>query len=85
MKEAKTTAPIVRTFNEYLPAPFIDGMPDADGTYYGWAPMGTNEDEEGWRIAKIVVENSVTKTLYAQGTMDFISAWSERANYSYSR
>ena len=83
MKEVKKGAPIVRTFHEYLPEPFMDEAGDV--TYYGWAPMGTDEDENGWRIMRESKEGTVTKREYAQGTMDFTSAWSERANYTYSR
>lgn len=84
MKEVKTNAPIVRTFGEYLPEPFVDASTE-DTTYYGWAPMGTSEDENGWRIMRKKTESGVTKCEYAQGTMDFVSAWSERENYTYSR
>lgn len=83
MKIEKTSAPIVQTFEEYLPAPFIDAA--AEGTYYGYAPMGTSEDEDNWRIMKEIVVGTVTKRLYAQGTMDFVSIWSQRSTYNYSR
>ena len=84
MKITKTTAPVVRTFSEYLPEPFIDEVSETE-KYIGYAPMGTDEDEEGWRIVKVVKEENVTKHLYAQGTMDFISAWNKRTEYSYTR
>ena len=84
MKTVKTDAPIVRTFNEYLPEPFIDEV-SVDEKYYGWAPMGTAETDNGWRIMKETKSGTVIKREYAQGTMDFISAWSERTTYNYSR
>ena len=51
MEVTKKDAPIVRTFSEYLPEPFIDEV-SADEKYYGWAPMGTAETDNGWRIMK---------------------------------
>lgn len=84
MEVNKKDAPIVRTFSEYLPEPFVDEV-SATEKYYGWSPMGTSEDAEGWRIMKETKDGNVTKREYAQGTMDFISAWSERATYNYSR
>lgn len=84
MEVIKKDAPIVRTFSEYLPEPFIDEV-SADEKYYGWAPMGTSEDTEGWRIMKETKDGTVIKREYAQGTMDFASAWSERTSYNYSR
>lgn len=84
MKVDKINAPIVRTFNEYLPEPYVDEVSD-DVKYYGWAPIGTSEDEEGWRIMRETKEGTVIKREYAQGTMDFISSWSKRTEYVYSR
>ena len=83
MKDVKVNAPVVQTFAEHLPQPFIDETDT--GTYYGWAPMGTAETDNGWRIMKETKSGTVTKREYAQGTMDFISAWSERTTYNYSR
>ena len=74
MNSKKTDAPVVRTFSEYLPEPYIDEVSDSV-KYYGWAPMGTSEDEDGWRIMRETKEGTVTKREYAQGTMDFVSAW----------
>lgn len=84
MNSVKTDAPIVRTFKEYLPDPFIDEESDSV-KYYGWAPMGVSEDEEGWRIMRETKDGTVTKREYAQGTMDFVSVWSKRTSYLYSR
>ena len=85
MKTSKTTAPVVKLLgvNE-LPEPFVDES-DASTTYYGYAPLGTDEDEEGWMIVKKVKTGNITKTLYAQGSMDFAFSWSNRASYVYSR
>lgn len=80
----KINAPIVRTFNEYLPEPFIDMVSD-DVKYYGWAPMGVSENESKWRIMRETKTGTVIKREYAQGTMDFVSAWSQRTSYMYSR
>ena len=84
MNSKKTDAPVVRTFSEYLPEPYIDEVSDSE-KYYGWAPMGTSEDEDGWRIMRETKDGTVTKREYAQGTMDFVSAWSKRTSYVYSR
>lgn len=83
MKENKKTAPVVQTLNEYLPQPFVDEAGDV--TYYGWAPLGTAEDDKGWRIMREKKDGTVTKREYANGSMDFAFAWSERANYNYTR
>ena len=84
MNSKKTDAPVVRTFSEYLPEPYIDEVSDSV-KYYGWAPMGTSEDEDGWRIMRETKDGTVTKREYAQGTMDFVSTWSKRTSYVYSR
>lgn len=84
MNSKKTDAPVVRTFSEYLPEPYIDEVSDSV-KYCGWAPMGTSEDEDGWRIMRETKEGTVTKREYAQGTMDFVSAWGKRTSYVYSR
>lgn len=85
MKSKVETAPVVKMFgvNE-LPEPFIDESTASD-TYYGWAPIGTDESEEGWRIMKKTKTGNVTKCLYANGSMNFEFAWSKRTSYSYSR
>lgn len=83
MEANKVTAPVVRTMSEYLPEPFVDETTDA--IYYGWAPLGVGETDNGWRIMKETKNGTVTKREYANGSMDFAFAWSERANYDYSR
>lgn len=81
---SKTSAPVVQTMSEYLPEPIVDN--NADGAIYkGYAPLGTDEDTEGWKITKTTTVGSVTRTQYAKGTMEFISAWSKRTEYNYSR
>lgn len=77
-------APVVQTLGvDALPAPFVDEQDDA--TYYGWAPMGVNEDEEKWRIMRVKKTSTVTKSEYANGSMNFCFAWSNRLSYTYSR
>lgn len=83
MKDFKTEAPVVKTFEEYLPQPYIDEA--ASETYYGWAPLGVGEEEEGWRIMREKKVGTETKREYAEGSMEFKFVWSERANYRYSR
>lgn len=78
-------APAVQTLGvNIIPEPFIDEA-DENTTYYGYAPMGTDENAEGWMIVKKVKSGTVTKALYAQGKMDYVSAWSNRTSYNYSR
>lgn len=85
MKSKVETAPLVKGFglNE-LPEPFVDEA-SASVTYYGYAPLGTAEDEEGWVIVKKEKTGNVTKALYANGSMKFECAWSKRTSYNYSR
>lgn len=80
----KTEAPVVETLFEHLPEPFIDAV-GGGVTYYGYAPIQTKEDEEGWRIVKKVVSGSVTKVLYSNGSMAFNVKWSDRATLVYGR
>lgn len=84
MRDFKTEAPVVKTFEEFLPQPFVDTA-SATETYYGWAPLGVSEDEEGWRIMKEKKVGTVIKREYAEGSMEFKFIWSERTNYRYSR
>jgi hypothetical protein len=77
-------APLVKTFEEYLPAPFEDVV-SASVKYYGWAPLGVGEGDEGWRIMRESVTGNVTKREYAEGSMEFKFAWSQRTSYNYSR
>ena len=85
MKGFKTTAPVVQPLGvEWLPAPFEDAS-TAGVVIYGWAPLGVDENEEGWRLMKETTENGITKREYPNGSMDFNFKWSERANYTYAR
>ena len=84
MNGKKLDAPAVRNFGvDLMPDPLIDEQDDA--TYYGYAPLGTGEDEKGWLIKKVTKDGTVTKTEYADGVLDFVSAWSDRENLVYSR
>lgn len=85
MIHSKKDAPVIQTLGvEYLPAPFEEHLQGGD-VIYGWAPIGTAETDEGWRIMKETTVGGVIKRLYAQGSMDFRFKWSERANYNYAR
>lgn len=79
----KTTAPVHKTFREYLPEPFIDD----DGTtkYVGYAPTGVQPDQKGWQIVKFTKDGNVTKAEYPFGSMGFDYVWDERATYTYGR
>lgn len=84
MKGQKIDAPVIKQLGvNLLPDPIIDEQ--TDETYYGYAPLGTGESEEGWLIKRVKKTGTVTKTEYANGSMAFDCAWSERANYSYRR
>lgn len=85
MEGFKKTAPVVQGLGvDYLPAPFEDKSNEGT-TYYGWAPLGVSENENEWRIMKETTNSGIIKREYAQGSMEFKFAWSERANYNYSR
>ena len=80
-----TTAPVIKTLGvDELPAPFVDASTQGT-TYYGWAPIGIDEGENGWRLMKETVTNSITKREYAECSMDFKFSWTDRATYNYSR
>ncbi len=84
MNGKKIDAPAVRNFGvNLMPDPLIDEQQSA--TYYGYAPLGTGESEKGWLIKKVTKSGTVTKTEYANGVLDFVSAWSERTSLPYSR
>jgi hypothetical protein len=84
METKKVTAPIVRTFSEYLPEPFEDQASDSV-KYVGWAPMGVDKNSVGWRIMRETKTGNVIEREYAGGTMDFNFVWEDRASYDYSR
>ena len=84
MNGQKFDAPAVRNFGvNLIPDPIIDEQDDC--TYYGYAPMNTGESEERWLIKRVKKTGTVTKTEYAQGILDFVSAWSQRTSYNYAR
>ena len=87
MNEFKTTAPVVQPLGvSSLPEPYIDRSEETNGVvYYGWAPLGVDEADEGWRLMKETTSEGVTKREYPYGSMEFKFKWSERANYSYGR
>lgn len=84
MELSKTSAPIVQLLSDSMPKPIIDKVSETV-TYEGYAPLGTNEEAEGWMITRTTIDGTVTKTEYAQGTMEYLSAWADRADYDYSR
>ena len=56
--------PIVRTLSEAQPVPLVD---NAGGgvQYLGYAALGVRESEAKWKILKVSVTGTVTKTEYA--------------------
>ena len=54
--------------------------------YYGWAAPGTAETTVKWQIVRETLDSSQrhTKKEFAQGSIDFTSAWSLLATYTYS-
>lgn len=58
--------------------------PDDTTTYIGYARPGTLDSEAKWKIKKISVVGTVTKTRLANGVRDFNQVWDNRASLSYS-
>ena len=89
MEISKKTAPIVQLLGtSYMPEPYIDesGFADGEGTiYYGWAPLGVAETDNGWRLMRKTVADGITKCEYPEGSMDFKFNWDDRASYNYGR
>lgn len=84
MNGQKLDAPAVRNFGiNLMPDPIVDQQNDA--TYYGYAPLGTGESEKRWLIKRVKTTGTVTITEYANGSLSFENAWSDRANLHYSR
>ena len=79
-----TTHPIVKTFAEYMPKPWVD-QASATVTYIGYAPLGIQSDKVGWRIERVEVVGTETRTTYAEGSMEFNYIWDNRTSYVYSR
>lgn len=84
MNNFKTTAPVHKTFKEYLPEPFIDGDPAAPD-YVGYAPLGVQATDPGWQIIKFVTNGTVREAQYPQGSAEFAFVWNDRATYNYGR
>ncbi len=80
----KETAPVVKTWTEYLPEPFIDGDVSAPN-YVGYAALGVQTNEPFWRIVKYNTNGTVREALYPQGSMDFNFVWDNRTTYNYGR
>ena len=84
MNGQKIDAPVIKNLGvNLLPDPIIDEQNDC--TYYGYAPLSTGESEKRWLIKRVKKTGTVTMTEYANGSMAFDCAWSERANYIYKR
>ena len=66
------------------PAPLVDKISD-DEIYYGYANMGTSEDDEAWLIVRVTVDGTVTRTEYPNASMAVNQKWSDRATLSYAR
>lgn len=57
-----------------------------DVTYKGYSlSVGVDTDKPFWRIERIKKVGNVLMTEYANGTMEFVNIWDDRASYSYSR
>jgi len=64
-------------------ATMIDEVSDTV-TYVGFALPSTATSDAKWRILKQEVSGTVTSTLYAGGTIEFVNVWNNRAALSYS-
>lgn len=85
MKSQNVNHPIIQTLGiNHLPEPIVDEV-SASEIYYGYAPMGTDEDETGWLIMRKKKTGTVTKCEYAGGRMSYEFKWTERTKYIYSR
>lgn len=61
----------------------------ASPTYIGEALPGTSESASGWRIKRLVYDDSLgfpraTEESWANGSTSFDKVWDDRAGYSYS-
>ena len=83
--DQKVTAPMVKTFTEGFPKPFIDGSNPNAGEYTGYAPLGVQTNQAGWQITLKRTANGVTQHLYPNGSMAFEFVWDDRASYNYGR
>jgi hypothetical protein len=89
MEISKKTAPVIQLLGtNYLPDPYVDESQLTDGEgviYYGWAPLGVDEGDNGWRLMRKTINSGVTKCEYPNGSMGFEFNWKDRANYEYGR
>lgn len=85
MKGFKTTAPVIQMLGlDYLPEPLVDKSVNGI-TYYGYAPLGTDESDLGWLIIRAVTANKVTTIEYAQPDPEgFVHSWTQRETYFHS-
>jgi len=84
--------PIHRTLLEAVPPPKVEEENLGGGnsvSYTGFAPLGTADDDEAWKIlrATITVAGNITTTLieFPQSSMEYKFKWSDRATLKYSR
>ena len=75
--------PINRTLLEAIPEPIIDVVGGV--TYKGFAPLGTRQDEAGWKITRTTVSSGLTITEYADGNMEYDNVWEDRTSLRYKR
>ena len=61
----------------------IDAV-DSSTTYIGHAIIGTAESAASWRIKKIVVVDTVTSILWADGNANADNIWNNRTSITYS-
>lgn len=55
-----------------------------DSTYIGEAPPGTADATAAWRIKKLLTSGGNLSILWAEGTSDFVHAWTNYSSLSYS-
>jgi hypothetical protein len=85
MKNKQTdNFPTNKTLTETLPPPIIDSV-GGGVTYYGNAQLGTKENEAGWKIMRVTVAGTITKSEFPDSNMNYDFKWSDRASLTYSR
>ena len=82
MREYKTTAPVIRMLGvNVLPDPIVDRSVNGI-TYYGYAPLGVDESDEGWLIVREITANNITTVEYAMPDPEgFSHSWTSRSSY----
>lgn len=80
----KNTAPIVQLLADAMPKPIVDAS-GGSVIYRGYAPIGTGQNEAGWRIERETTADGITITEYPIGDMSYNFVWANRADYIYSR